>query len=205
MILGGQRRTNEEVREVLSEVLEDSRFGRKEPGLIEQFLEWLSEFFSGGEDMAATGLMGVELVAWLLLIVGAVLLGVFLVRHAGIAARPRGRVAPVAALQRVRDRVLELRERAREAEASGDLVLALRLYFFALVVGLGERGDLEYRDAWTNRELFERGEVDASVARELRPMLRELDAMSFGEAPVAESDVRRFDSLGARWLEGAAT
>ena len=55
------------------------------------------------------------------------------------------------------ERVLALRAAARTARAEGDVRLALRQLFLALFLGLGERGDLRYHDAWTNRELLRRG------------------------------------------------
>jgi hypothetical protein len=86
-------------------------------------------------------------------------------------------------------RVGELRRLARSARTAGNHVLALRLYFTALVVGLGEKGDLEYRDAWTNRELLERGEPSERVERKLSPLVRGLDEKSFGGAPAHDDDV----------------
>jgi hypothetical protein len=92
-------------------------------------------------------------------------------------------------------RVSELRGRARTARASGELVLALRLYFTALVVGLGERGDLDYRDAWTNRELLERGEPSEHVERKLAPLVRDLDLRSFGGVPARDEDVEQMSRV----------
>lgn len=94
-----------------------------------------------------------------------------------------------------RARVRELRREARLARERGDRLLALRLYFTALVVGLGEKGDLSYRDAWTNRELLERGEPKEPVRARLAPLVPELDARSFGHVPVEDGDVTRLSNL----------
>jgi hypothetical protein len=79
----------------------------------------------------------------------------------------------------------------------------MRLEFTALVVGLGQRGDLEYREAFTNRELLERGRPGAEAERMLRPLVPELDRKSFGGEPAAPGDVARIAALCDRWL-GAA-
>ena len=94
-----------------------------------------------------------------------------------------------------RARVVDLRRAARTARENKDRVLALRLYFTALVVGLGEKGDLEYRDAWTNRELLERGEPRESVERRLAPLVRDLDAVSFGGVPATDDHVDGMSNL----------
>jgi hypothetical protein len=109
-------------------------------------------------------------------------------------ARRRG------AASRVSRRVSELLARARTAREEGDLVLALRLTFFALVIGLGRRGDLEYRDSWTNRELLARGHPSADVAARLGPLVDELDFKMFGDGLTTESDLERLDELCRRWL-----
>jgi len=103
--------------------------------------------------------------------------------------------------RRIASRVAELRARARAAEAAGEWIEALRLDFFALVVGLGERGDLQYRDAWTNRELLDRGEPRAAVRRELKPVVVRLDAHSFGLLPSGADEVHEFRSFCDRLLE----
>ena len=94
--------------------------------------------------------------------------------------------------EEVAHRVAELRREARAAEGAGDWIRALRLYFFATVVGLGERGDLDYRDAWTNRELFERGQPSPETRERLGPLVSELDRHSFGGRPTDAARVRVF-------------
>lgn len=104
--------------------------------------------------------------------------------------------------ERVASRVEALRARARAAEIAGDWIEALRLDFFALVVGLGERGDLDYRDAWTNRELLERGMPSRKVEQSLRPVVHRLDAHSFGHPPSGREEVVEFREFCDRLLEG---
>lgn len=92
-------------------------------------------------------------------------------------------------------RVRDLRRAAGLARERGERLLALRLYFIALVVGLGERGDLAYRDAWTIRELLERGRPREIVRERLAPLVGPLDAQSFGHALVEDTDVARMSAL----------
>jgi len=98
-----------------------------------------------------------------------------------------------------------LRRRAREAAARGDHVAALRLLFRALVVGLSERGELAYRDAWTNRELLERGAPRRDVLPVLASLVPRLDAQSFGREPAGPDDVARLDAVCDRLLAAGAS
>ena len=97
--------------------------------------------------------------------------------------------------EETRIRVGQLRKDAQAAEHAGDLGLALRLYLFALVVGLGENGELEFRPAWTNRELIARGQPKIAVERTLTGLLDELDPKTFGSEPALSEDVRRMESI----------
>lgn len=101
---------------------------------------------------------------------------------------------------------------ARAAEARGDWHAALRGYWGALVVGLGQTRLLAFRPGWTCREMLERTQVEGSaVAGPVAELLPRVERMEFGGAPVAASDVREVAGLceahlAARWLrqEGAA-
>jgi hypothetical protein len=196
-------------RQTVARALEDV-FARPElrpPGesWLERQLERLIDLLpSGGAlpEAAAWGLV------WLLAIVLGLLLGWLVVqlrrnvawRRAPEAARE---VAGAAAVGRTaRDRVADLRRRAREAREQGDLVAALRLTFFALLVGLGRGGGLEYRDTWTARELVERGRPAPEVAATLAPLVRRIDERTFGRRPVTGEDVDELEALCARWLDG---
>jgi len=151
-----------------------------------------------------------EFAGWVLLIAAAVALGFLAawilkqlrvvstaqpaVRRARGHAEAPSSVAPT-------DRVLELRRLAREARARGELALALRLSFAALLLGLGRCGGLEYRDAWTARELLARGRPEPEVARALESMVEHVDARTFGRTPVSAEDLDQVEELSARWLE----
>ena len=196
---GQEPRTAAEVRGAVDDVLARREF-QEERSMLEDFLEWLQARLDMGQGSRVLG----EILFWLLLTVLAALT-IYLGGRFLAAGRQRRRQRDAAAGAHgpdVAQRVGQLRREAEQALASGELRLALRKNLFALILGLGGRGDLEYRDAWTNRELFERGETGAEVARTLRPLVGELDAMSFGRVPVTRDDVRRFETLGERLLGG---
>lgn len=167
-----------------------------EPGVLER---WLHDLFSGievGDAVSAAVLLTplVVVVAWLSWRLASALLA----QRAhppsdaqGAGAEPRRR------------QVAALLQRARRAEDGGELTAALRAYLFALVVGLGERGDLEFRPGWTNRELLARGRPRGDVRARLAALFDELDPKTFGRAPVEVEDVRRVAALCERWLPGA--
>jgi hypothetical protein len=167
----------------------------------EEFVEWIKSFFGVSRESAD------RIAAWafyLLIGIVAGMLIVWIVRTSARAVRRRRTGSVEASAPDPRSaRVAELRRRARAAEAEGDHVLALRFYFWALVVGLGERGGLEYRDAWTNRELLERGAPAPEIARVLEPLVPELDRRAFGREPAVPGDVARMAQLCDEML-GAA-
>lgn len=197
--------TREEVHSRLEEVFARDEFGEQRSWLAEQWMklldtlgEWISDLFGIADPAAA-----VEIVKALLWLAATVILVWIVVRSvrwarnrerepAGRDLRPREdlRAASVAALRR----------EARAASERGERVAALRLLFQALVLGLSERGELEYRDAWTNRELLERGSPPRDVAPELSRLVPRLDAQSFGREPAGPEDVEHLSSLCDRLL-----
>lgn len=197
--------TREDVRSNLEEVFARDEFGHKSSWIAEQwgkFLDTLGDWFRELFGIAdpATSEFIVRALLWLVAALILVAIAVRIVRwargrEAAPAAQARGpredlRAAGVAALRR----------EARAASARGDLLAALRLLFRALVLGLSEKGELEYRDAWTNRELFERGAPRHDVAPALAALVPRLDAQSFGHEPAGPEDVERLDALCDRLL-----
>jgi uncharacterized membrane protein len=162
-------------------------------------LEWLKNALGLGHGVFGSAF------SWLVLAAIVIALVVLAVRVLPFVRRDRSSATDAGDASDARERrVAELRRRAGEAEAGGDHAQALRLYFWALVVGLGERGALEYRDAWTNRELLERGAPRAEVERVLRPLVPELDRKTFGRVPADADDVRRLSELCDEMLGRAA-
>lgn len=163
--------------------------------MLERFARWIAErlSFSGGVDVGNVTVI----VLWSLVGVLVVLGLVAFVRWS--LRRSRAEVEERKAGPTLADRLLALRREAADARARGDLRRALRLQLFALVLGLGARGELEYRDAWTNRELLRRGRPKADTLAFLASLVDELEAKEFGRAPITEEDVARLERL----VEGA--
>ncbi len=193
------QRTREEVREALEGVLR--RRTDEPPSLLDRVLEWLGDVL-GAEGSRAVG----EVVLWIVLVVLAVLLVVFLVRIARDGWNPTARLEleTAAAGPTVAERVALLRAEAAQARARGEHRLALRKLFFALVLGLGSRGDLEFRDAWTYHELLARGRVTRARDALLAPLVNELEAKEFGDEPVHPADLERLEELCDRHLGASA-
>lgn len=194
------------IRRVVDEVLSkpDYQPVRPEPPswLAErwaEFLQWLSEHLG-----IAPGVGG-NVVLYVLYGAIALLLVWILVTFARRALANRGGDAAEEPARVRAARVKDLLARSRAARARGDFAEALRFAFWALVVGLSERGDLEYRDAWTNRELVERGKPRPDAARVLVPLVPELDAKSFGHVEALEEDVERLERLCREHLGGLAS
>ena len=190
---------SDRIASVVRDVLTRSEF---HPSAVERAWERLMDEVAGWFDGAA-----IDGVGWVTAAIGAAILvglALFLVYLAAGAARRRQRAPlPDGTLPR-EQRVADLRRRARDAERRGELVLALRLYFFALVVGLGEVGVLEYRDAWTNRELLERGRPSSAVRARLAPLVQALDRKSFGGDEVSLEDVRDLERIGRELVVGGS-
>lgn len=182
----------ERVVHELERVLAGREF-RRSNSLLEEFAEWLDRTISPGEIGLAA-----EALVW-----GALGLAAVLFLHALWRLRAR-RGAPAIEAEAlpgpgVRERLSELLTLAARARAAGDLRLALRLFLFALIVGLGERGDLRYHGAWTNRELLRRGQPGPAARALLEPLVAELEAKEFGREPVTAADVERLAGLCARF------
>jgi hypothetical protein len=194
--------TEEQVRAALERVLAEPAFAEHEPSIYERLGAWLARLFEGFElPEGLEGGIGTALLV-VLLVTLAVLAARFAARRT--ARRSERGAAEVAGERPVAERVALLRERAATAFREGDARLALRLYLFALVVGLGRRGDLEYRDAWTHRELLARGHPSPEVAAVLEPLVGELDRKLFGGGETTPADVERLAALCERFLGPAA-
>jgi len=180
------------VREALGRVMARERIGverARERSLAERFLEWLAGQLPGLPGVDPRSLVpGLQ---WVLLAIAAVLLWRFVAAWRRRLAAGARAAAPEELEEAVRRRVARLVAAARAAEGAQDRSLALRLYLFALVVGHGECGDLEFRPAWTNRELLSRGRPAPELAAELRALLDELDPKVFGREGVTPRDLER--------------
>ncbi|MBK7641590.1 MAG: hypothetical protein IPJ19_00845 [Planctomycetes bacterium] len=194
------------VARALDSVLGDEGLGEQQPSwwsrLFERFVDWLGDLFDvrggdGGGTLAVVlyVLLGL-LIAWLAwLVVRSVL--------ASRSARAAARAALPPPPETLAERLARLLAEARAADAAGDHLRALRLYFWALVVGLSQKGELAYRDAWTAREMLERGNAGASVRARLAPLVREIDKKSFGGEACVAADSARLEAVCRELLGGA--
>lgn len=190
----------EAVRSALAEVLarEGIPMAEREPGWLVRFLRWLSDRL--GLDLSSAD---ASLVLAIVASAFALLCVFWIARILRRRGRGRDRVPRSGGETKARERALAIRREALAAEARGELALALRLHLFALVVGLGEHGDLEYRDAWTNRELVARGRPRPELRERLGVLLDDIDPKTFGHARTTPEDLRRVESLSHELIEGA--
>jgi len=197
----------QEVARALEAVMGREGFARPEKSWIARTLErlgdWLAELFDLGAAPVGDAfavllyvLLGL-LIAWLVWLIASSILRMRRARAAARAALP----PPPESLAQ---RLSRLLGEARAAEAAGDHLRALRLYFWALVVGLSQKGELAYRDAWTAREMLERGRAGADVRARLGPLVREIDGKSFGGEACSAEDSARLAQLCREFLGGVA-
>ncbi len=191
-----EQRDSTEIDRALDRVFARPEFGEEERTLFDEFLDWLSESLDLDVDPGTVGgaLDGGMRIALVLLAVGLLWLivraarGYVLQRMSQHSDRVAERLA-------VHKRVRELYAGALRAREAGDFRLAVRLGLFALVTGLGMNGALEYRDAWTYREILRNGAPDESISELLGGLVEELEAKEFGDARVALEDLDRLEEL----------
>lgn len=186
---GQERIPKEDIRAALEEALEDE----DPPTLFDRVMDWLGETL----DLPAVDVPWGRFLAWILLgslVVFLVWFFVVLAQTARLRRREAEEEQLVSGIP-LEERLRSLRAEAAAAKAAGDLRLALRTNLFALVVGLGRRGDLVYRDAWTQRELLARGRPSRAVRELLEPLVRELEPKEFGSGEVLLGDVERLERL----------
>ena len=185
----------EDVVAALDEVLRRAEF-HETPSLFERFLDWL---LPDGPLVGFGELQGVLLVLFIVLFVW-MLVSVFqgAARRRALAGEEFDPRAPgVDPWLRAR----RLRDEAERARAAGDLRLALRLLFEALIVAMDGRGDLEFRPAWTNRELVRHGRHASAASALLEELGRELEPQEFGRERITEADLARLSALLEPYLE----
>jgi hypothetical protein len=197
-VIGQGLRPAEEVRAAVRAVLARGELRERE-SLLERILEWLAPELSSD----ASGRIQQALV--MLLVVGLGLALAALVRRSwqtfrapAILAQEEARASSDDAQARAR----RLVDAARAARSAGDLRAALQLYFQALFLFLGGRGDLELNPAWTQRELLRRGRAARVVRERLEPLVSALEPKEFGRARVEARDVERLEAELAPFLAG---
>ncbi len=197
-----------QVRERVAEILMRPEFRPRSRGVTDWLGDRVVEFFDWLGDLLRVDSMPnlpIPIEVLYGIAIAIVLLGIVLAVRRFWPARRRSSAPEPSASERRAARAAELYAEARRAAEQGDLSNAARLYFWALVVGLSERGAIEYRDSWTCREALERGAPHDEIRALLAPLVPRLDAVSFGRAPVFARDVDELAALCDRWLLGAST
>lgn len=185
-------RSAEEVRAALERVLARPEFASRR-SMLDEWIEGAFErldldLSSGARDafVVVGSILLVALLGWILLRVARAVRG----EREGEAGGSSDEGTPD-----THRRVAELRGAARAARARGELRLALRLSFLALVIGLSKQGAVAYRDAWTWRECLSRGKPRPDARALLEGLVGELEAKDFGTFPVLASDIARLEEL----------
>lgn len=165
--------------------------------------DWLElpDWLDGFEPAAALARWLSENSKWVFVaaaVVGALFLAALIWRALDRFERARRSVDVAAgepAQAKVQRRFEDLRAAARAARARGDRRTALRMWFLATLVALSRRGDLEFREAWTNHELVERGAHSAGLRQRLAPVVDELDRLIYGGDAIEDAHLDRLESL----------
>lgn len=179
---------SDSVRDALQEVFARPEFDTGQSPVERALDRFLSEVGGGASELSEV------LVRLLPLVLALLLVAFVLARLRRRSALEHGEGGAVDEEDPAR-RAGRALEAARAARASGDARGALRLYCFALVVGLGASGALAFREAWTNRELLRRGAPGDGARRLLEELVGELEAKEYGREPVHESDLERLELL----------
>jgi hypothetical protein len=177
----------EQAREEARRILSERRYrGSDVPRPLHDALDWLGRrfHFVGRFYDRLSGVLGGHRVVWL--IVAALVVALAAWAAARLVSRRASREAMPPAFEGV-ERPLEPRELERlaeEAEARGDLEIALRLRFRAGLLRLGRTHALEMRPSLTTRE----------ARRALRnprfdALARDFDEVVYGRRPPSRDDL----------------
>jgi hypothetical protein len=191
----------QQAREEARRILSERRYrGSDVPRPLHDVLEWLGRrfHFVGRFVDWLAGRVGGHGVVWLVFAAVVVALAAW---AAGRLARRRGSRAAALARAAAAERSLDPRELERlaeEAEARGDLEIALRLRFRAGLLRLGRAHALEVRPSLTTRE----------ARRALRnprfdALARSFDEVVYGRRPPRAEDVAAARAEWPRVLEEA--
>lgn len=165
--------------------------------------DWLKfpDWFDGFEPAAALARWLAENSAWLFgsaAVVGALTIALLIWRALARFEGARRSADPGAgdvSQAKVQQRFEDLCAAARAARERGDRRTALRMWFLAALVALSRRGDLEFREAWTNHELVDRGAHSAGLRERLAPIVDELDRLIYGGDAIEDAHLDRLERL----------
>jgi hypothetical protein len=164
---------------------------------LNQWLEWL---FAPVGDVSGTTALYVVVALGLLLLIGAALMLVRLLR---------GSLAGDAALADVATagppRAAEELARARALAQAGDARGAVHYLSRAILLRLDERDHLPYDGSLTNRELLPRLTAEPALAGPFAELVARFDRLWYGQADCSAEEYAAFARLGDRVWEAAGT
>lgn len=169
-------------------------------GLLERFLNWLSGLGDSPRDASSLGdsatssVMNFLPVLLWILVISLVVIGivVLVVRTWPRSGKDAGDGLDA---ERRAELIAEQLARARAARAAGDLGLALRLFWGALVTGLGRTDELAFRSAWTCREMLRRTRRRGPAVELLDELLPRVERLEFGREVITTADVEQLERL----------
>lgn len=171
----------DDVRAAADRVFARPEFRPSEPGPVNWLLRQLGDFFR----WLGTLYDGSPLLFWTLL-VGCLVLLVLMLVLIGFQLRTvfagGGRRAEADRAERVR-RSAEYAAEADRRAAAGDFTEAVRYLFLSLVYRFDERGRVNFRTAYTNREYLGLLADRATVQGPLRLLVDTLDDHWYGQRP----------------------
>lgn len=193
-----------EVGEQIDRILVRPEFREPPEPLLNRILGWVGEQISRVVGALAGGGRG-ALVAWALLIAGAVALGLVLYRIAA-SSRVDRRVRPPGAADQVGRPPEDWRAEAAAHEARGEWRQALRCRYRALVADLAARGLVDEVPGRTAGEYRREVATNLPAASDAFGGATQLFELAwYGHRPTDADEIDRFRSLSEQVLAGART
>jgi hypothetical protein len=173
----------DEIRQAAVRVFARPEFRPTETGAGGWLLRQLAEFFQwlGGLYEAAPALFWLILIGCVIALVGLIALMVFQVRSAFAGGRGR-RAGSAEQAERAR-RSAAYRDEADRRAAAGDYTEAVRHLFLSLVYRFDERGRINFRGEYTNREYLDLLSDRGSIRDAVRVLVDTLDDHWYGQRP----------------------
>lgn len=192
--------SRDQVREALDRVAAREEFRKllgKQSEEKSGFWKWLDDFFSdSGSDSSVAQTVGSGF-SWLpavLACIVVVAILVFVVRAFMVTTGKADQQEETLEDRRAQFIAEQLRLGAAARQA-GQLNLALRAYWSALVTGVGRGDDLVFRTSWTCREMLARSPIEASDVQLVAGLLEHVERLEFGDEVICTGDVDELAAL----------
>lgn len=199
----------DQVREKIEDIVnteEYLKYYEDNRGFLERWwdsvVEWFNELLSRifGSISASNGFATGLVIVIAILVIMLVLLAIFfLLRHYRRKLHYRDRQ-----LYRKQEKdwsYVEHLSEAEKQEANGNLQVATRHLFLALLLNFHERGYVEARISKTNWEYFEEiKQLEKGRAESFYKLARIFDDVVYGEQPVDSASYQSYKSSVLRWV-----